>query len=148
MQGEGAARNATGTVAIMFRRAVRVVTLGGVDIRLDPSLVLLAALLLWVLDARLGLRFAPATSLALAALGSLLLILSVLAHELGHALEARRRGLQVGGITLFALGGATELGGHGRSPREELAVAFAGPSCPRCCALRRAMVSSDRKSVV
>jgi hypothetical protein len=37
------------------------------------------------------------------------------------------RHLRVGGITLFALGGATELGGHGRTPREELAVAATGP---------------------
>jgi len=111
----------------MFRRAVRAVTLGGVDIRLDPSLVLLVALLMWVLDARLALRFSPGLALALAALGSLLLILSVLAHELGHALQARSRGLEVGSITLFALGGATELGGHGRSARDELAVAFSGP---------------------
>ncbi len=111
----------------MFRRAVRAVTLGGVDVRLDPSLVLLVALLMWVLNARLALRFSPTVALTLAALGSLLLLLSVLAHELGHALEARSRGLQVGSITLFALGGATELGGHGRSPREELAVAFSGP---------------------
>jgi Lon-like protease len=111
----------------MFRRAVRVVTLGGVDIRLDPSLVLLVALLGWVLTGRLGLRFAAPTALALAAVGSVLLVLSVLAHELGHALAARRRGLHVGGITLFALGGATELAGHGRTPREELAVSAAGP---------------------
>ena len=102
-------------------------TLGGVDVRLDPSLVLLVALLVWVLDERLGLRFAPAAALALALLTSVLLLLSVLAHELGHAFEARRRGLAVGGITLFALGGATEIGGHGRSPREELAVSFSGP---------------------
>jgi Zn-dependent protease len=111
----------------MFRRAVRVVTLGGVDIRLDPSLVLLVALLAWVLTGRLELRFATTTAFGLAIVGSVILVLSVLAHELGHALAARRRGLHVGGITLFALGGATELGGHGRTPREELAVAAAGP---------------------
>ena len=111
----------------MFRRAVRVVTLGGVDVRLDPSLVLLVALLTWVLTGRLGLRFTPSIALALAVVGSVILVLSVLAHELGHALAARRRGLHVGGITLFALGGATELAGHGRTPREELAVAASGP---------------------
>ena len=111
----------------MFRRAVRVVTLGGVDVRLDPSLVLLVALLTWVLTGRLGLRFPTSTALALAVVGSVILVLSVLAHELGHALAARRRGLHVGGITLFALGGATELAGHGRTPREELAVSATGP---------------------
>lgn len=111
----------------MFRRAVRVVTLGGVDVRIDPSSVLLAALLVWVLTERLGQRFSTVTALGLAVIGSLLLLASVLAHELGHAVAARRRGLHVGGITLFALGGATELGGHGRTPREELAVAATGP---------------------
>lgn len=111
----------------MFRRAVRVLTLGGVDVRLDPSLVLLVVLTTWVLTQRLELRFAPPAALGLAVLTSLLLIASVLVHELGHALEARRRGLRVGDVTLFALGGATELGGHGRSPREELAVAATGP---------------------
>jgi Lon-like protease len=116
-----------GTVPRMFRRAVRVIRLGGVDVRLDPSLVLLVALLVWVIDQRLALRFAAPTALLLAIVASLLLLASVLAHELGHALVARRRGIPVGGITLFALGGATELGGHGRTPREELVVAGTGP---------------------
>ena len=102
-------------------------TLGGVDVRLDPSVVLLVALLGWVLVGRFGARFATPTAVALALLTALLLLLSVLAHELGHALEARHRGLPVGAITLFALGGATELGSHGRTPREELAVAGTGP---------------------
>jgi len=102
-------------------------TLGGVDVRFDPSLVLLVALLTWVLSDQLAFRFAPPLALALAGVTSLLLLASILAHELGHALEARRRGLRVGGITLFALGGATALGGHGRTPREELAVAITGP---------------------
>jgi PDZ domain-containing protein len=120
-----------GSVERMFRRAVRVATIGGVDVRLDPSLVLIVALLTWMLDARLSLRFPDGplglTSLLLALLGSVLLLLSVLAHELAHALTAQRRGIRVGGITLFALGGATELEGHGRTPRDELTVAFVGP---------------------
>ena len=111
----------------MFRRAARVMTLGGVDVRFDPSLVLLVALLLWVLNERLALRFSLPVALLLAVVTSVLLLASVLAHELGHALEARHRGLGVGSITLFALGGATEITGHGRTPREEFAVSFAGP---------------------
>jgi len=111
----------------MFRRAVRVRTLGGVDIRLDPSLVVLVALLTWIVAERLASRFPTHIALMLALVTSVLLVLSILGHELGHASEARRRGLRVGGITLFALGGATELAGHGRTPREELAVAATGP---------------------
>ena len=111
----------------MFRRAVRVLTMRGVDVRLDPSLVLVVVLVTWAVDLRLGLRFDPALSLGLALLASILFILSILAHELGHALEARHRGLRVGGITLFALGGATELEGHGRTARDEFAISFIGP---------------------
>jgi Zn-dependent protease len=111
----------------MLRRAVHVTTAGGVPVRLDPSLVLIIALVTWTFLPRLELRFGTAVGAVLALTVALLVVLSVLAHELGHALEARRRGLHVGGVTLFALGGATELGGHGRTPREELAVAALGP---------------------
>jgi len=111
----------------MFRRAVRVLTVRGVDVRLDPSLVLIVVLITWAVDLRLALRFDPVVSLGLALLTSVIFVLSILAHELGHALEARRRGLRVGGITLFALGGATELEGHGRTARDEFAVSFIGP---------------------
>ena len=111
----------------MFRRAVRVLTVRGVDVRLDPSLVLVVVLVTWAVDIRLSLRFDPALSLGLALLTSVIFIISILAHELGHALEARHRGLRVGGITLFALGGATELEGHGHTARDEFAISFIGP---------------------
>jgi len=111
----------------MLRRAVHVTTAAGVPVRLDPSLVLIVALVTWTFLPRLDARFPGAVAIALALLVSVLVVLSVLAHELGHASEARRRGVHVGGVTLFALGGATELGGHGRTPRDELAVAALGP---------------------
>jgi Zn-dependent protease len=111
----------------MFTRAVRVATVRGVEVRLDPSLLLIVVLLVWTLRGRFALRFDPTLALTLTLLTSVLVILSVLAHELGHALEALQRGGRVGGITLFALGGATELGDHGRTPRDELGVAAIGP---------------------
>jgi Zn-dependent protease len=111
----------------MLRRAVLLTTLGGVPIRLDPSLILIIALVTWTFQPRIGARFGGGVGTVLALLVALGVVLSVLAHELGHAFEARRRGLGVGGITLFALGGATELEGHGRTPRDELAVAAHGP---------------------
>ncbi len=111
----------------MLRRAVHVTTAAGVPVRLDPSLVLIVALVTWTFLPRLSARFTSTLALALALLVAVLVVLSVLAHELGHAWEARRRGVHVGGVTLFALGGATELGGHGRTPRDELAVAAVGP---------------------
>jgi len=111
----------------MFRRAVHVLTLDGIQVRFDPGLLVIVVLVGWTFQQRLSLRFQPSIALGWAALATLLLIASILAHELGHALAARRRGSQVAGITLFALGGVTEMDRHGRTPREALAVAALGP---------------------
>jgi Zn-dependent protease len=51
---------------------------------------------------------------------------SLVLHELGHALVARRRGLQVAGIDLWALGGITRTE-ESKSPGTEFRVAVAGP---------------------
>jgi Zn-dependent protease len=53
--------------------------------------------------------------------------LSLVLHELGHALVARRNGLQVLGIELWALGGITRTAGEMPGPWAELRVAAAGP---------------------
>ncbi|SCL35994.1 Zn-dependent protease (includes SpoIVFB) [Micromonospora nigra] len=53
---------------------------------------------------------------------------SVLAHELGHALTARRFGIGVRGITLELLGGYTEMDRDAPSPRVDLLVSLAGPA--------------------
>ncbi|GAT69516.1 peptidase M50 [Planomonospora sphaerica] len=52
---------------------------------------------------------------------------SLLAHELAHALIARRRGIAVRSVTLWMLGGVTELDGQARTPRAELEISAAGP---------------------
>jgi Zn-dependent protease len=53
---------------------------------------------------------------------------SVLLHELGHALTARRLGVRVRGITLEILGGYTEMERDAPTPRVELLVSLAGPA--------------------
>ncbi len=52
---------------------------------------------------------------------------SLILHELGHALVARRNGLQVAGIELWAFGGITRTVGTFESPGPEFRVAVAGP---------------------
>lgn len=52
---------------------------------------------------------------------------SLLAHELAHALAARHYSLRVRRITLWMLGGLTELEGESRTPRADAVVAAAGP---------------------
>ncbi len=53
---------------------------------------------------------------------------SVLLHELGHALVARRLGVRVTGIELGFLGGAAKMVDMPRTPRHEIEIAAAGPA--------------------
>ncbi|MEU5868256.1 MULTISPECIES: site-2 protease family protein [unclassified Nonomuraea] len=57
----------------------------------------------------------------------LLLMASLLAHELAHALTAKRCGMEVECVTLWALGGVTEFREEARTPASEVATAAAGP---------------------
>ena len=57
-----------------------------------------------------------------------LFLVTLLVHEFAHALTARRLGVGVGGITLWMLGGVTELDGDASSPRAEALIAAAGPA--------------------
>ena len=52
---------------------------------------------------------------------------SLLAHELAHALVARRNGVEVEGITLWLLGGVARLKGGARSAGAEFRIAGVGP---------------------
>ncbi|HVX65392.1 MAG TPA: site-2 protease family protein [Bryobacteraceae bacterium] len=64
---------------------------------------------------------------ASALLTALLFFAALLAHEMAHALVARRRALVVHSITLFALGGVAQIDGEPRDARSEFEVSAAGP---------------------
>jgi Zn-dependent protease len=55
-------------------------------------------------------------------------LITVVAHEVAHAFTARHFGIRVKGITLWMLGGVTELDGESPSPRADAVVAAAGPA--------------------
>jgi Zn-dependent protease len=61
------------------------------------------------------------------AIAALLLMVSLVVHELAHAATARRLRMPVRGMTLWLLGGQTELDGEIPDPRAELRIALAGP---------------------
>lgn len=59
---------------------------------------------------------------------AVLLVASLLAHEVSHAVVARRNGVAVDGITLWLLGGVARLRGEAGSPGAELVIAVVGPA--------------------
>ncbi|MEU3457557.1 site-2 protease family protein [Micromonospora sp. NPDC006766] len=102
----------------------------GVPLRVDAS-VLLLALIITVLYAALARNQLDLGRLGgyLVGLGFVISLLgSVLLHELGHALTARRFGIGVRGITLELVGGYTEMDRDAPSPRVDLLVSLAGPA--------------------
>jgi Zn-dependent protease len=60
-------------------------------------------------------------------ISALLFFGSLIVHELGHALVARRQGIEVRNIQLFLFGGLTQMSREARTPSEEFKIAVAGP---------------------
>jgi Zn-dependent protease/CBS domain-containing protein len=112
--------------------AWRIGRLAGVPIGLHPLWLVIVGLLTWSLgevwfpEAAPGIR--PEAAYALGLLSALTLFAGILLHELGHAVVARRRGVEVEEIDLWLLGGVARLKGEPGRPQDELLFALAGPA--------------------
>ena len=58
---------------------------------------------------------------------AVLFLATVLAHELSHALVAKREGMEVTGVTLWLLGGVTQIEGEAANPAAEVRISGSGP---------------------
>ncbi len=116
----------------MFKNAITLFEIFGFKIRVDPSWLLIAALIVWSLSTAYFPAALPGYShydyIALSIAAMLGLFGSLILHELAHALVARQFGLQIGGITLFIFGGVAELEQEPRNPKSEFWIAIAGPA--------------------
>ena len=110
---------------------VRIGRLFGVDVRVHFSWVFIFAFVAFSLSHSYLPTAYPGWSVgqywAIGFAGSGLLFLCVLIHEFSHSVEAIRRGRKVTGITLFLLGGVSEIEEESRSAGEEFWVSFVGP---------------------
>ena len=107
----------------------RVGSLGGVDVLVRSSWFLIAALIAYLVG--------PAFEQVQPGLGSLkyvagvafaiLLTLSLLLHELSHALMSKRFGIPVRSITLHFIGGVTAMESEPATPKQEFAISAIGP---------------------
>ena len=113
-------------------RSFRVAKIAGIPVGVNPWWLVIVALITWSLGAGYYpdevAGIAPAAAYALGLASVLLLFASILAHEFGHALVARRRGLVIEEIDLWLLGGVAWMRGRPRRPRDEFDFALAGPA--------------------
>ncbi len=93
--------------------------LAGIAVNLHWSVALVAVLLVGSLSSVLGWTAAV--------IGVVLFMISILAHELAHALVARRFDVDTDSIELWALGGIARLNREAPSPKAEGSIAVAGP---------------------
>ncbi len=88
----------------------------GFPIDVNPSFLLLLAFVFLAFGGLVGVMIVGLT------------FASVLLHELGHALVARRFGVRVSGIELGFFGGMAKMEQMPRDPMQELQIAAAGPA--------------------
>lgn len=98
----------------------------------DPSVLLIGGLLAWLFASDMLPSVAPghvgATYWSVGILGALLFLVSLLGHELSHAVIAQRNDVGVQGITLWLFGGVAQLDGEPKRPGAEFRIAAAGPA--------------------
>lgn len=115
----------------MFQQSRRLFTLFGFKVKLDPSWLILAFLIIWSLAAgyfpNTYKDLNTSTYWFMGIVGAIGIFVSIVFHEMSHSLIARVFGLPITGITLFIFGGVAEMDDEPRNPKTEFFMAIAGP---------------------
>jgi Zn-dependent protease len=103
---------------------------GGVQVKINWSWLVVFALIVWSLADGVFPSQNPGLSggvhLAMAVAAAVLFFASLLLHELGHAWQARREGVEIDSITLWLFGGVAQFKGRFASAGAEFRIASAG----------------------
>src|SRR3954465_5225155 len=111
--------------------SVQLARVFGIRIGASPSwFVVLFLLIYWLsgLFNDLLVGYSNTTAYATAVLGGLLFFVSLIPHELGHALVARRNGIGVTSIELWFFGGLAKLTREPETPRQDFRTPTAAPA--------------------
>jgi Zn-dependent protease len=115
----------------MMLGGIEVARLFGIRLRLDWSWFAVLVLLTWTFATYdFPIRepgWETSTYWVIGFAAALLLFVSVLVHELAHALVAQARGIPVERITLFIFGGVAEMRMEAQRPIDEFALTIVGP---------------------
>ncbi|WP_343574784.1 site-2 protease family protein [Mycobacterium sp.] len=112
-------------------RGIPIGRIAGFPVKLDWGVLVILWLFTWSLASTLpttAAGFSTRTYWVAGACGAAVLLASLLAHELAHAIVARRSGVKVLDVTLWLFGGVTRLGGQATTPGTALRIAIAGPA--------------------
>ena len=105
--------------------------IAGIDIGVNWTWFAIFGLIVWTLSQNIFPSENPGLSdntyIAMGAVAALAFFASLLGHELGHAVQARRDGMEIEGITLWLLGGVAKFKGQFPSAGAEFRIAIAGP---------------------
>jgi Zn-dependent protease len=114
--------------------SLEVGTVKGIPIRLHFTLLLVSLLVVWALATMLMPEIYPGLSSTLywtmGAAGAIILIISVLLHELAHSIVALRYGLKVSEIVLYIFGGVSVIKEQEEASKDfhkEFRIAVVGP---------------------
>jgi len=123
----------------MLRRrpSIKLIDLFGIRIGVDASWFVILFLLVFALPSTFRRELHSSTGVAYVTtvVTVLLLYASLIFHELGHALVARRQGIDVRQIELFLFGGLTQMSRDAATAAEEFKIAAAGPLATFCFVL-------------
>jgi Zn-dependent protease len=123
----------------MLRRtgSIKLVDLFGIRVGVDGSwFVILFLMIFWLSsDFRQALHSSDGVAYLTTVVTVLILFGSLIVHELGHALVARREGIEVRRIDLFLFGGMTQMTRDAATPGEDFRIAAAGPFATFCFVL-------------
>lgn len=116
----------------MIDRTYRLGSIAGIEIRVHASALFVFGMMICIvafgLLPRITPQVTPGQALAVSGLFTLLLFGSVLAHELGHAIVAKRRGKRVAGVTMQLLSATARIANNDEKPADEIAIGAAGPA--------------------
>jgi Zn-dependent protease len=117
------------SVGMLGGGSIRLGRIFGIRIGVDVSWFLVLFLIIWQLSGWYQDLFPgdDTKAFTLAVVSALLFFLTILLHELGHAVVAIRNGIPILGIDLWLFGGVAKLGRDTDSPGVEFRVAVAGP---------------------
>lgn len=106
--------------------------IAGIRISLNWSWLIIFALIVWSLYASVFPAQDPglsnATYVVMSVIAAIVFFLSILLHELGHSIVARRNGMEIDGITLWLFGGVSQFKEKFKSPGSEFRIGIAGPA--------------------